>query len=182
MQDSTPTFHFTCTLEQALELVRRHDSFWVSNCGCREKRKVCTRSRLALCLYFRDMEPSGTGMHPATRDEVDGILGEAKERHLVARPFRNEDDHSIIDGICFCCDDCCCYFLDPEKYRSDKGTMIECTDDDECVACGGCEAVCYYGARVVETDVVVHRDRCHGCGLCIDICPSGCITMVPRRS
>lgn len=181
MKDSSPTFHFTCTPDHARKLIKEHDSFWVSNCGCREDAKGCRRSRIDVCLYFREMEEtSGTGMHEVSRREAIKVLRLAKASNLVARPFRNEEDKAVIDGICFCCDDCCCYFLEPEKHRSDKGLMIERTDVASCVMCGGCETVCYFGARVADGKVEVIPERCHGCGLCVDICPYGCISMVPR--
>ncbi|HTY92233.1 MAG TPA: hypothetical protein VMC84_13740 [Methanocella sp.] len=68
---------------------------------------------------------SGALHFVCTLDKVDAILNEAKEKHLVPRPYRNEKGR--LDWICFCCDDCCGYFRglhDP----CEKGSVIESTD------------------------------------------------------
>lgn len=88
-KDKIP-FHYVCTHEEAEELVRNHKRHWVSNCGYREESgKKCRRSRIDLCLMFRnDLEPSGSDMHEASAEEVRSIFEEAKEKQLVTRPVR----------------------------------------------------------------------------------------------
>lgn len=183
MNGSGLAFHYVCTRSEARELVARHDRFWVSNCGCREGRGECGRSRMDLCLVFRgDLSPSGSRMHEATRAEVEGILQEAADKFLVPRPFRNDENRSLVDGICFCCDDCCEYFTRPDENACDRGASIEETDLDACTGCGDCAGVCYFGARVMDDgELAIWRDKCYGCGLCVDACPAECIQMVRRR-
>jgi hypothetical protein len=73
-----------------------------------------------VCLIFNPDDPgSGSGKKEVTLTEVMGIVQEAEEKHLVARPYRDKT-RTVTDGICFCCDDCCGYFLDPSE-RCDKG-------------------------------------------------------------
>lgn len=172
--------HYVCTREKAWELAKAHKRFWVSNCGCRESRGQCARSRMDVCLMFTESDPgSGSGKREVTLKEVADIFREAKTNHLVTRPFRNET-RTDTDGICFCCDDCCGYFLNPTE-KCDKGALIESTDIDACELCGTCAQVCYFKAREVNsTGMSVNRLRCYGCGLCADVCPEGCIEMVPR--
>jgi Pyruvate/2-oxoacid:ferredoxin oxidoreductase delta subunit len=174
--------HYVCTQEQARKLAKPVKRFWVSNCGCREERGgKCTRSRIDVCLYFRgDAGSSGTGLKEINRAGADAIFKEAKDKHLVARPFRNDKNPKIADGICFCCDDCCGYFLDP-KEKCDKGNLVETTDMAQCTQCGVCADVCFFKARTMETDgLAVNRDKCYGCGLCADICPMKCIQLNRR--
>jgi ferredoxin len=175
-------FHYVCTRDEARELIGRGKEFWVSNCGCREQRGQCARSRIDVCLAFRrEAAGSGSGTKQVTPAAVEEILREAEEKHLVSRPFRNEADRTETDGICFCCDDCCDYFLHPEN-RCDKGDLIEKTDADACTSCGDCVEVCYFGARQKPAyELVIDRERCYGCGLCVDVCPADCIEMAPRR-
>jgi len=176
-------FHYVCTRKEARELVKRRDRFWISNCGCREARGRCERSRMDVCLWFRDdITPYGTGFREISPGEVVEIFGEAEEKHLVSRPFRDEETRTKTDGICFCCDcdDCCDYFLNPEEV-CDKGALIEKTETDECTNCGMCVDVCYFGARkMAEEELTVDRQKCYGCGLCVDVCPVECVEMVPR--
>jgi ferredoxin len=116
------------------------------------------------------------------KEDMTKLFAEAKEKYLVVRPFRDDQDRTRVAGICFCCDDCCGYFLDP-KEECDKGKYIQSTDFDNCTNCGDCEEVCYFNARsMVDEKLAVAADRCYGCGLCANICPTGCITMTDRNA
>ena len=182
MQDTNLAFHYVCTREYAWKLVEKCDRFWVSNCGCREAKGKCNRSRIDVCLYFRDDVVSyGTGFKEVSKEEVKSIFKEAEEKHLATRPFRNEKNMSETAGICFCCDDCCEYFLKPDE-KCDKGGLIEETDGDKCCDCGVCVDFCYFKARKMEDEkLVVDCDNCYGCGLCVDVCPEESIQMVQRK-
>lgn len=173
--------HFVCTREEARRLVREHDRFWVCNCGCREGRGICRRSRIDVCLMFADAAgSSGSNKHEITPAEVESIFDEAKDKHLVTRPFRGEIDRSVVEGICFCCDDCCGYFQNSDEV-CDKGKLIEQTEMSDCTHCGICVEVCYFGARKMnKSHLNIDREKCFGCGLCVEICPEECIFMVPR--
>jgi len=174
-------FHYVCTREEALELIKDVPEFWVSNCGCREP-VGCTHSRLDVCLFFKEYERgSGSNIHKVSKEEVAGIFREAKVKNLVTRPFRDFDDMSKTGGICFCCPECCSYFKNKNE-SCDPGTYIEKTDMDQCIDCGLCVDICYFGARnMVEGELVISQDKCFGCGLCIDICPVKCIELVQRN-
>jgi Pyruvate/2-oxoacid:ferredoxin oxidoreductase delta subunit len=177
-QDGSPV-HYVCTRGEAADLIDAAWEFWVCNCGCREAKGSCGRSRHDVCLMFADAGSSGSGKRRIDRVDAEAVLSTARDCGLVARPFRNAQ-RTAVEGICFCCDDCCGYFLDPTE-RCDKGPSVESTRVGECNACGLCEDVCYFGARsVTDAGLIVKRDRCHGCGLCADVCPEDCVDMVPR--
>ncbi len=182
MTDQPFNMHFVCTFDEAKALINRQKRFWVSNCGCREGRGFCARSRIDLCLMFRgDLEPSGSGLKEISYAEVDNILVEAREKQLVSRPFRDTKDASQVEGICFCCDDCCGYFLNSAE-KCDPGAQIEMTRFEDCTHCGICAEVCYFKARkIVSGEMVVERELCYGCGLCARICPEECIEIFPRH-
>jgi ferredoxin len=182
MNEDAVALHYVCTRDRARDIIDAHTRFWVSNCGCRELRGTCERSRIDVCLQFRETTAaSPSGLREITKAEAEKILDEARDKHLVSRPFRNEVESAETDGICFCCDDCCGYFIDPGGYTCDKGAMIEDTDMDTCTHCGECVGVCHFGARKVRTgSLVVDRSKCYGCGLCVDVCPEACIKMAPR--
>jgi ferredoxin len=174
-------FHYVCTLDRARELVDSNSRFWVSNCGCREARKQCKRSRKDICLMFSETFPgSGSGKREITRAEAEAILAEAEKTGLVTRPWRDEA-RTGTDGICFCCDDCCGYFLDPTEV-CDKGNLLALTEMDACNNCGECVDSCYFKARRLDEkgQLQVDSDKCYGCGLCVRVCPEDCVTMTPR--
>lgn len=174
-------FHYVCTHQAARQLARGYERFWVSNCGCRESRGQCQRSRMDVCLLLREgFPPTGSGFREISWADVEGILHEAAEKHLVTRPFRNQEDMTRADGICFCCDDCCAYFRDPNE-RCDKGDLIERTNTEQCDDCATCVDVCYFGARELSGgELMVDRAKCYGCGLCVEVCPEDCIQMIHR--
>lgn len=176
-------FHYVCTHQEAYDLIEGNDRFWISNCECREERgNHCRRSRLDVCLQFSDATAaSGSGRRMASKPEVMDLFLEAKNKYLVTRPFRKEGDYSITDGICFCCDDCCGYFLKPEE-RCDKGAFLEKTEMEVCNHCGICADVCHFGARkMTDGQLSIDRENCYGCGLCLSVCPEDCVEMVSRN-
>lgn len=181
MSDDNLHMHYVCTHEDAAELINGNTHFWFSNCGCREQKGGCARSRIDVCLMFKgDIGSSGSGMRELTPSEARGILVEAKEKILVARPFRNMANKSETEGICFCCDDCCGYFLD-KKEICDKGNRIELTHEIACSNCFESIDVCHFDARQIrDNSLIVYRDNCFGCGLCVQACPETCIEMVAR--
>jgi ferredoxin len=167
--------HYVSTLDEARELIAAHDKFYVSNCGCREGHGSCGQSRMDVCLHFNGKERKAISMN-----EVNLIIEEAKSKHLVPRPFRSEDDKNVLDGICFCCNDCCYYFTANEE-ECDKGAFIESTSMDDCTSCGNCVDICFFKARSFDTETLaVNRDKCFGCGNCVGACPADCISMVER--
>jgi ferredoxin len=184
MSTEERVLHYVCTRDRARKIVDEQEKFWVSNCGCRESRDKCERSRIDVCLEFQDQTAAeGSGRREASREDVEEILREAEQKHLVTRPFRDEATKTKTEGICFCCDDCCGYFIDPGGYVCDKGDRIERTDMEKCSHCGLCADVCYFGARkMVGGELAIHDDSCYGCGLCIDVCPEDCIETVERTS
>ena len=182
MEEGSVPLHYVCTRDKARSLIEARTRYWVSDCGCREVQGGCKRSRMDVCLQFREVTAaSPTGLKEVRLRDVEAILDEARDKHLVTRPFRNEADPDETDGICFCCDDCCGYFVDPGGYGCDKGEMVQETDVDVCTHCGLCVDVCYFDARRLRRErLVVTPDKCYGCGLCLDVCPEACIKMVHR--
>ncbi|MBU0508815.1 4Fe-4S binding protein [bacterium] len=180
MSDSILPIHYVCTHEQARALIEARRQFFISNCGCREDHGACKRSRMDVCLSFSASDTgSGTGLRPATLEDALAILLEAQNKQLVARPFRN-DDRNATSGICFCCDDCCSYFANPEE-PCDRGELVAATDFDDCTHCGFCMDVCHFHAREMMDGKLVERiDACYGCGLCVSACPEECISMRAR--
>ncbi|MFO7652010.1 MAG: 4Fe-4S binding protein [bacterium] len=182
MNDNRPNLHFVCTHDEARELIGKETEFYVGECGCRAKGPGCARSKKDVCLEFHAITAAeGKGRRKVSRGEALALVDLADEANLVARPFRDDATRLRVDGICFCCDDCCGYFQEEDKFTCDKGDLIEETDRDECTDCGGCIPVCYFGAREMDGDSLkVIRKNCFGCGLCVDACPVSCITMVDR--
>ena len=164
-------------------MVGIRDRFWVSTCWCRAEKGKCARSAMEVCLSFREDSPADpSGMKEVSRDEVLALIDDARERGLVSRMFARKGGDGEIEGICFCCDDCCYYFRsDVETAACDRGMFAARIDMGACAACGTCVDVCYFGAReIADGKLAVADEKCDGCGLCADVCPEACVTMAVR--
>ena len=173
--------HLVCTYDEARSLIGSRDSYFVSNCGCRERKGRCLRSRMDVCLTFaREISVSGSNKKEIDKAGAHALLAKAVAARLVARPFRKDEHTDEIGGICFCCDDCCGVFLSANEH-CDRGKMIETTAAGECTHCGACVEYCYFSCRgMLEGRLGVDREKCYGCGICVEICPVGCIGMIER--
>ena len=182
MSWNPPVSHSVCTKDEAREIVGVRDRFWVSICWCREEKGKCVRSPMEVCLSFREDSPANpAGMREISRDEVLTLIDDAREWGLVSRTFARKGGDVAIEGICFCCDDCCAFFTERTEDKPARGRFIESTIKGCCSSCGMCERACRFGARVMdEGKLVIIRHRCYGCGICADTCPTNCIEMVPR--
>ncbi|MBF0548219.1 MAG: 4Fe-4S binding protein [Candidatus Riflebacteria bacterium] len=172
--------HYVCTLSEATDLINSQKDFWVIDCGCRKGKGSCKQSRMDVCLNFNThLITKLEDAKKLSREGVEYILAEASSKRLVPRPFRSEDRFQT-EGICFCCSDCCGYFLSAEE-ACDKGKFVEKTDLKNCTNCGLCENVCHFGSRLIEkASLQIDHEKCFGCGLCVDVCPTNCIQMTKR--
>jgi ferredoxin len=182
MSWNPPVDHFVCTKDEAREITGKHDRFWISTCWCRAERGRCARSDMEVCLSFREDSPANpSGMKEVSRDKVMALIENAREWGLVSRMFARKGGDGEVEGICFCCDDCCSFFTERTGDKPARGAFIESTIEGCCSSCGMCERACRFEARVMdEGELVVLRYKCYGCGVCAETCPTNCIEMLPR--
>jgi NAD-dependent dihydropyrimidine dehydrogenase PreA subunit len=60
-----------------------------------------------------------------------------------------------------------------------KNVVTLALDQQKCIGCGGCVAVCPHAVFAVADHkaVIVDRDSCMECGACMMNCPAGAITV-----
>ena len=51
-------------------------------------------------------------------------------------------------------------------------------DSDKCTGCGICENYCPTNAISVDTVAIIDESKCTGCGQCYNECPQGAITLI----
>ncbi|MGD8764959.1 MAG: 4Fe-4S binding protein, partial [Desulfobacteraceae bacterium] len=56
---------------------------------------------------------------------------------------------------------------------------------DKCINLlkGGCELCgksCFYGVIAFDPKLILSRDKCDGCGLCVEVCPAGALKLLPE--
>lgn len=50
-------------------------------------------------------------------------------------------------------------------------------DKDKCIGCGACIDVCPFGALTLVDDLAVVNDKCTACGTCLDVCPVNALSL-----
>ena len=172
--------HVIWTMDEVKKAIPDQDTFWLSNCVCRDGKGGTCKKGLRVCLGFSEnatSTPNNRG--PITRAEMIKNLEFASTEKLVPRPFIGDDGK--VNGVCFCCPCCCVYILGVPGMVNVAGPSVEATDTAACVSCGMCVDLCYFGARkIVDGTLKVDKSKCYGCGLCVDTCSSGAISMKPR--
>lgn len=73
----------------------------------------------------------------------------------------------------------------PHSQLNPIKTAVAYVDKLRCTKCGRCVVSCNDGghrAYIIDAEGYpeVDKQKCYGCGLCPDICPADCITLVPR--
>jgi electron transfer flavoprotein alpha subunit/NAD-dependent dihydropyrimidine dehydrogenase PreA subunit len=53
-------------------------------------------------------------------------------------------------------------------------------DKDKCIGCGACIDVCPFGALILVDDLAVVNDKCTACGACLDVCPVNALSLPER--
>ena len=173
--------------ERAEELVRKHTTFAVSNCICRQEFRIlgkgCDKPEES-CLQFglaaQSVVHMGRG-RAISREETLAILQRAEEAGLVLQPANAKNPLFI----CTCCG-CCCGVLrllkrDPKPASLVASPFVASLNPDTCKGCGICTKRCQMEALHVDNKkAILDLDRCIGCGLCVDTCVTKSLTLLRK--
>jgi len=68
-------------------------------------------------------------------------------------------------------------FLKPEsREKRTVSVMIPVIDQGKCTSCGECSTKCQFSALVtLPGNTLIFPELCHGCGLCLKVCPYGAL-------
>ena len=187
VEKSIAVQHEVMPYERAEEVVRKHTTFAVSNCICRQEFRIlgkgCDKPEES-CLQFglaaESVVQMGRG-RAITREETLEILRRAEETGLVLQPANSKNPLFI----CTCCG-CCCGVLrllkrDPKPASLVSSPFVASLDTSTCKGCGICTKRCQMEAIHVENKkAIFNSDRCIGCGLCIDTCRTKSLTLLRK--
>jgi len=177
--------------EDTRSMIEGARSFRVMDCICRVEKalqdKPCSHT-LETCLAFSREEDAYEGSpvsgRTITRDEALAVLENAEKEGLVHCTYNFENDQMFV---CNCCS-CCCGFLRLlTEYHAPNGLVRSnweaVIDEEVCEVCGVCANERCPVEAVAETDDGAYRvigERCIGCGVCVETCPSEAMQLVPR--
>lgn len=173
--------------ESVTGLIDNAQSWGVLDCICRTQKALigepCSHP-IDVCMVLSQkpdaFTPGGT-IHPLTHPEALRTLRRASEAGLVHCVSNSQRD---LWYICNCCT-CSCGIL---RGMADLGianvvarsAFINRVDDDLCIACGNCVAMCSFDALTMGVVAQVQESRCVGCGVCVTVCPQGALGLERR--
>jgi electron transport complex protein RnfB len=173
--------------ESATEIVNNAQAWGVIDCICRTQQALIgnpCEHPLDVCMLLSD-RPGAFDRTPTirsqTREEAIETLQRAEDAGLVHTVSNNQQGMWFI---CNCCT-CACAVL---RGMADLGianviarsAFVNQVDETLCTGCGLCVDRCQFGALTLEEIVSVDGIRCVGCGVCISTCPDEALSLVRR--
>ena len=164
----------------------------IANCVCRQKQDVrrerdpCKLTdRYETCLGFghsAKMYIDQGWARKITKEEALDILDKNEETGLILQP----GNAIRPDFICSCCGCCCGLLRDLKKMNNPARLMntnyVVEVESEVCTGCGVCVDRCQMGALSIVNDISsVNRKKCLGCGLCVVTCPTEAIKLIRKE-
>lgn len=175
------------TYDGARDLILKSDGpFAVIPCVCRDgmdlEGEPCRQTEIReTCLvmggFAEEVVRTGVGKG-LNREEMLGMLERANEVGMVLQPQNTQDPNFIC-----CCCGCCCAVLSTAKKLPRPAEYFNANyyaevDADLCSECRNCHDRCEMEAISHDGGTSqVDLQRCIGCGLCVQTCPSGAIQL-----
>jgi len=166
-------------------VMREPDHIVALECPCRSVRKdPCLP--LDVCLIIGEPFASFVAEHHPEKsrwitpqEAVDVLRAERDRGHVHHAFFKDAMLHRFY-AICNCCP-CCCgamqAFGNGTPMLAPSG-YVSTVDKERCVGCGACVEVCPFGALSMKDGVLaIDGDACMGCGVCVAKCPQEALSL-----
>ena len=167
-------------------VMKNPDHIVVLECPCRTVRPNPCQP-LDVCLVIGEPFASFVGEHHPQRsrqitpDEAVEILRAEHERGHVHHAFFKDAMLGRFYAICNCCS-CCCGAMKAWEHGTPmlaSSGYVGVVDSDLCASCGLCVEFCQFGAISLDNGyAVVDTATCMGCGVCVSKCSQGAFTLV----
>lgn len=173
--------------ESATGLVNAAQAWGVLDCICRKQKALigdpCGHP-LDVCMVI-DQRPGAFDntevIRAVSREEALATLQRAAEAGLVHSVSNNQ---AGLHYICNCCT-CSCGIL--RSLASLGGANVVArsafvcqVDEFLCHTCGLCVDHCQFGALSMDLLAQIDGARCVGCGVCVPVCPSQALSLSRR--
>jgi Na+-translocating ferredoxin:NAD+ oxidoreductase subunit B len=177
--------------DDVLQLIESQDFFALSNCACRQRKKLDPDSvpcghPMETCIHLGKLAhylvENGLS-RKVTKEEVLEVLQKAADAGMVHAVSNWEHN---ADTICNCCRCSCLFFESLFAFNQDKSHDFSSyrirNNPETCEGCGLCVKRCPMevlnltevreGGELKKTAVLASPDRCLGCGICVHKCPT----------
>lgn len=188
IEKEIPVEQMALPFQQVSSIIDRSQSFGVRDCVCNKNKKLigkgCHKPPGVCMAISSKVEAFENTPHvrSISRDEASEILIAAEEAALVHLTANMQEDQAYI---CNCCS-CCCPVLGAVQKSNNAGILNSSyyaeIDPEYCDGCGICrDQRCQVSAILPgESQFQIIAQKCIGCALCIDTCPTNAISLVPK--
>ena len=187
-----PNTHAVFPFEMMEEVIRKVQVIAVVHCPCRVTAHLIRKKRcdhaLENCIKYDDLAEyliSKEIGREITRTEALGILRRSEEAGLV---HMVDNAREGIKHTCNCCG-CCCWSVGTiRRKRIPRDVLMATyflreTDKEKCTGCGQCVDICPVQVIKMEGDFpVVDLEWCIGCGVCAVPCPTSAVRLIRKSN
>jgi NAD-dependent dihydropyrimidine dehydrogenase PreA subunit len=185
-----PEQHAVFPFEMMEEVIQKVKVIALVHCPCRATAQLIGRKRcdhpLENCIKYDELAEylieKGIGRE-ITKSEALEVIRKSEEAGLV---HLVDNAREGIKHTCNCCG-CCCWSVGTIRRKKIPRDVLMATyflretDRERCTGCGQCVEICPVNVIKMEGDFpVVDRQWCIGCGVCAIPCPSSAIRLVRR--
>lgn len=185
-----PEGHAVFPFEMMEQLIQKVNVVAIVHCPCRATARLIGKKRcthpLENCIKYDELAEylieEGIGKEIAKQEALDVIRKseEAGLFHLV------DNAREGIKHTCNCCG-CCCWSVGTiRRKRIPRDVLMATyflreTDKQRCTGCGQCVEICPVNVIMMEGDFpVVDKEWCIGCGVCAVPCPASAIRLIRK--
>ena len=185
-----PDRHAVFPFEMMEEVIRRVKVIALVHCPCRATAQLIGKKRcdhlLENCIKYDDLAEylieKGIGRE-ITKQEALDVIRRSEEAGLV---HLVDNAREGIKHTCNCCG-CCCWSVGTIRRKKIPRDVLMATyflretDRERCTGCGQCVEICPVQVIRMEGDFpVVDADWCIGCGVCAVPCPASAVKLVRK--
>jgi NAD-dependent dihydropyrimidine dehydrogenase PreA subunit len=159
----------------------------VAPCRCQRalRQRKGTYIKCMYVLYgteaYRRAESNYVDLTPEEAKELFQKLHDEGVMHVFLACMGSQEWFYVI---CGCESEICCEFKSHQVAGGliTAGPDIVVLDKEKCIGCGTCIERCHFGANsMVNGSSEVNLATCYGCGLCVSTCAGEARTLVERK-
>jgi len=187
-----PESHAVFAFEMMERVVEKVNVIALVHCPCRATARLIGKKRcdhpLENCIKYDDLAEylieKDIGRE-ITKKEALEVIRRSEEAGLV---HLVDNAREGVKHTCNCCG-CCCWSVGTIRRKKIPRDVLMATyflretDKERCTGCGACVEICPVQVIKMEGDFpVIDKDWCIGCGVCAVPCPASAVKLVRKSN